>query len=195
MGRDDRVHLAPGRRATWQSLIGVGGPRHRPGVRHRCQSHQHLRVCPPLSGTVTRGVVPSVKVTVPLGVPVGVGVTVAVRVTGWPNSGAGGFARTPDRRRGDRPVPCGADPGTHPALDSPTSQEHGLDEQDSEPARCDVGQFLDREEPRHMPRLVEPTPAGAASGTGYLWCRVPGTDVEVRALTDRPLALLCRRRT
>lgn len=29
---------------------------------------------------------------------------------------------------------------------------------------------------------------------GYLWSRVPGTDVEVRALTDRPLALRYRRR-
>ena len=29
---------------------------------------------------------------------------------------------------------------------------------------------------------------------GYVWTRVPGTDVEVRALTDRPLALRYRRR-
>jgi hypothetical protein len=29
---------------------------------------------------------------------------------------------------------------------------------------------------------------------GYTWSRVPGTDVEVRALTDRPLALRYRHR-
>lgn len=29
---------------------------------------------------------------------------------------------------------------------------------------------------------------------GYVWSRVPGTDVEVRALTDRPLALRYRPR-
>ncbi|MFZ0122346.1 MAG: hypothetical protein WAL99_23465 [Pseudonocardiaceae bacterium] len=30
---------------------------------------------------------------------------------------------------------------------------------------------------------------------GYVWSRVPGTDVEVRALTERPLALRYRRRS
>jgi hypothetical protein len=29
---------------------------------------------------------------------------------------------------------------------------------------------------------------------GYVWSRVPGTDVEVRALTERPLALRYQRR-
>ena len=27
---------------------------------------------------------------------------------------------------------------------------------------------------------------------GYVWTRIPGTDVEVRALTDRPLAVRYR---
>jgi hypothetical protein len=27
---------------------------------------------------------------------------------------------------------------------------------------------------------------------GYTWSRVPGTDIEVRALTDKPLALRYR---